>query len=163
MPIVENERGRHRSHRFDASSDPAVLRSAVEVKARRIAHEWVEVELSPALVGHAFPTGDLFRRLAVEAEVLDDDGDVAGMDVKFLGRRFADERESGAHPTRRMIADDRVGARGEQPVLVHLDLGPRATGRRVTWRVMYERVELPDPEGEDMIAERIEISAGVLP
>jgi hypothetical protein len=163
MPMVEDASGRHRSHRFAASSDSAMLRRAVDVQARRIDPTTIEVVLAPALVGHAFPTGDLFRRLAVEAEVVDEDGDMVAGDVQWLGRRFADERKSGTHALRRMIADERVGARGEQPVLVHLELGLGAAGRRVTWRVMYERVELPDPEGEDVIAERIEVTAGVLP
>jgi hypothetical protein len=65
---------RHRSHAFVASRDPAFVRQAVRVQAVRDDATTILLTLSPGNVGHAFPTGDLFRRLVVVAEVPGDDG-----------------------------------------------------------------------------------------
>src|SRR5690606_8289471 len=58
-------RGRERrDHRFVASRDPAVLARAATIRATRSAAA-VTIHLEPRDVGHALPTGDIFRRLRV--------------------------------------------------------------------------------------------------
>lgn len=70
MPIVTDETGKpHRSHRFDGSSQAMLSRALrVSVEAKRVG---ADVELTftlTARAGHAVPTGDLFRRLEIEAK-----------------------------------------------------------------------------------------------
>jgi hypothetical protein len=55
----------HRSHAFRVFEDPALLASAVRIKAqarRRGAAIFATIDLSAGDLGHAFPTGDMFRR-----------------------------------------------------------------------------------------------------
>jgi hypothetical protein len=60
----------HRSHRFSASRDEGWMRSVITVRAARPRGDRVELtlDLREDLVGHAFPTGDLMRRLSVQVE-----------------------------------------------------------------------------------------------
>ncbi|MBL9105550.1 MAG: hypothetical protein JNL82_31730 [Myxococcales bacterium] len=133
-PVGADER--HRSHAFAASREPAVLRRAVRVQAAR-GPTAIALALTPGAVGHAFPTGDLFRRLVVVAEVVGDDGRPVAAATRFLARHFT--------LSRRETADDRVGA----PALagaalpVAFDFGSPAVGRAIRWRVVYERVAFP--------------------
>jgi hypothetical protein len=60
-----------RTHRFDASRSPEFLRNAVAVVDAQATKNEVIVTLAPRRVGHAFPTGDMFRRLVVTAEDVD--------------------------------------------------------------------------------------------
>lgn len=120
------KQGGHADHRFAASRDDAFVKSAVTIRARRIAPDRVEVVLTPALVGHAFPTGDLFRRVRVSA----------GRSERFLARHYASRQEIPGVVVRSEIGDDRVQS-GERVV----ELGVPAEKTRV--RVIYERAEGP--------------------
>ncbi len=56
---------RHRSHAFPGGNDLTLLRSAVRVEVRARHADGgtvVEARLLPGEIGHAYPTGDLFRR-----------------------------------------------------------------------------------------------------
>lgn len=59
-------RGDHVDHRFPGLGDPALMRRAVttRVRVRSAARGGlrVDVELRPGEIGHAFPTGDMFRQ-----------------------------------------------------------------------------------------------------
>lgn len=135
MPPV-GDVGRHRGHGFAASREPTLLRQALRVQATR-ERTAVHLALTPGVVGHAFPTGDLFRRLAVIAEVVGDDGRPLASATRFLTRHFT--------LSRRETADDRVGAPAlaGAAVPVAFDFGSPAVGRAIRWRVAYERVAFP--------------------
>jgi len=155
MPVVGADR-RHRSHAFPASRDPAFLRQAVRVQASRAATR-VLFTLTPGVVGHAFPTGDLFRRLVMVAEVVGADGRPLMTASRYLTRHFT--------LSRREVADDRVGAPdlagGDQ--LIPFDLGPPAIGREIRWRVAYERVAFPRASNDDAEVEAsIIVATGTL-
>ncbi len=72
MPWKQSANGgrQYRSHAFPGGFDEALVREAVtaEVTAREVA-EGVEVAVTfhPGRIGHAFPTGDLFRRAELKA------------------------------------------------------------------------------------------------
>ena len=131
----------HRSHGFAASHDTARLRSAIGVDATRTAPRVVRVTLTPRGVGHAFPTGDLFRRLAVYATTTDDSGHTRPAASRFLSRHFEAKPGPTGELQRSETGDDRVGRNGPGPTLVDLELDARAAGRAVSWRVAYERVQ----------------------
>lgn len=147
----------HRSHRFAASRSPEVIRRAASVRATRLSPTMIRVALTAADVGHAFPTGDLFRRLTVVAEA-----DGAPRVERRLMRRFGVIRH-GFAGSRTQIGDDRVGVGGAERA-VDLDLGPAAAGLPVRYRVDYERVEHPiSKDGEEALVEgAITVAEGIL-
>ena len=107
-----------------------MLKSALEVSARRDGEKLV-LALTPTHVGHAVPTGDLFRRLLVVARA-------GGVRKEVpLGRRFRFERHGDAR-VQREIADDRVHS--ARTVEIALPPGP------ATWSVNWQRVGGADGE-----------------
>lgn len=142
-----DRRGRP-SHGFVASRDAEVVRSAVEIAAERLDARRVRVTLTPRISGHAFPTGDLFRRVEVSAEAVGVDHMIVAADRRYLARHFA---LRDGHVGRQLVRDDRVFF---EPVTIELALGDEAVGRRVAWRVAYQRVA--HPVGEDTDAAEID-------
>lgn len=130
--------GDHRSHRFSGGHDETLLRRALRVTAARSGAQ-VRLILTPVSVGHALPTGDLFRRLAVEVFCADSAGRVAWRTQRYLARHFAvEEQIPGAHVvvTR---ADDRVTGPTELLFTPPADRCSEAPQFRIT----YERVLVP--------------------
>jgi hypothetical protein len=154
------------SHAFASSRDPAAARAALRVDASRPSPRVARITLAPARVGHAFPTGDLFRRLEVRAEVVGPDHAVLASARRFLARHFAEVPGPLAAHARAAIADDRPGAPAleGQPVVVDLDLGPEAEGRPIDFAVIYQRVAaLRDGrEDEAEIESEVDLSSGTL-
>jgi hypothetical protein len=146
----------HRSHSFAASRDPDMLRSAIEVSAERADRETIEVTLTAARVGHAFPTGDLLRRIEVGAEV---EGKTAR---RYLARHFGRQRQRSGIVLRGEMIDDRVPADGT-PRRVRLRL-PDSGGEDVRWWVRYQRVahQRSFDERDAAIDGEVELAAGVL-
>jgi hypothetical protein len=141
MPLVEGAR----SHTFAAVRDPAWLRANLVATATH-AEGTLRVTLAQPRPGHAFPTGDLFRRLEVGCE-LRDAGRVVARQVRYLARHFRIERDK---PLRQLHGDDRVTHR---PRTVDLPL-PSARGTAVWW-VTYQRVATAG-RGDDPSAAEIE-------
>ena len=150
---------RHRSHVFTGARDAALVKRAVRVTAERRGTA-ARIRIEAAGVGHAFPTGDLFRRLEVSAEVIGGDQQVDAETTRHLARHFGVEKGT---PIRALQSDDRVSAGA--PASVDLELGPGATGRAIVWRVAYQRVEHPITAGEEgaaVVEGEVEIVAGRL-
>ena len=136
----------HASHRFAASRDVDFLRPAADIRASRSGNE-VLISLSPRDVGHALPTGDIFRRLRVEVIV---PGDAATQRLAFLDR----STKSGGPDNRPFVA----GAPAEVRMAI------AAPGRPIAWSVTYERVEHPtSPDGSNAAIDgSIELASGTL-
>ena len=163
MPKVTAASGRaHRSHVFAGSRDAALLRSAVRVTATRSDDGTVEIRIAPSGVGHAFPTGDLFRRLAVHAEAVGAEAHVVAEETRYLARRFGKARGTDGHPIKVLVADTRVPSSGE--AVVRLPLGAAAKGLPIAFRVAYQRVEHPIDDASDaaVVEGEVEIAAGIL-
>jgi len=140
--------GTHRSHAFAEARDPARLRAALVVRAERTGASRVTLTLTSERVGHAYPTGDLFRRLVVEADALGPDFSVVASTRQNLARHFIDVPSALERNGERVVAgDDRVlpGVASR----IELELGPGARGLPVAWRVRYERVLHLNPRHED--------------
>jgi Cytochrome c554 and c-prime len=163
MPTVQGASGKHKSHLFESWRDLALLRGAVHVTAQRTSTSRVHVALSPARVGHAMPTGDLFRRLRVTAEVIGDDWAVLAEASQSLHRRFEMQKLAAGGTVRHMVDDDRVGSR-TGPIDLELELGAGAAGHPIAWRVEYQRVEHPvgDDDGDAVVADSVVIAEGTL-
>lgn len=135
MPEVGDGADRHRDHRF-ASSDER-LRAALVVTASRPRPDRVVLELEPVGVGHAFPTGDLFRRLELKIETLDSTGRTTAVQRRYLERHFAPRRRG--EPYRRvqpLERDDRLAG----PATFAFDL-PGTSPADIRWSVTYQRVD----------------------
>lgn len=132
----------HHDHRFDVSRNEALLRSALRVTSHRTP-EGVEVLLATQDVGHAMPTGDLFRRLVIALRAEGIGGTALGEEEVVLGRRF--DRRSGVPvevEDTRVVGERRVRVDGEW----------LATAAKIDVEVRYERVaqtsEVIDVRGE---------------
>ena len=154
MPV---RAGGKREHGFAVASDPAMLRRALVARAAR-RDERAMLDLAPGEVGHAVPTGDLFRRLLVVAEVLGDDQRIVVHVERALSRHFRFEIAASGARVQRELSDDRV----QGPQRVELDLGERARGREIAWRVEWQRVESIREEHAE-IADTVILAEGRLP
>jgi hypothetical protein len=149
-----------RDHSLASTRDPDALRRALAVTATRDGNDLI-VTLEPRDIGHAYPTGDLFRRLALHAE-LHQGGERIAATTRHLARHFvARRRENGtldpafAWPE----PDDRL--RG--PTTLRLTLDPNARGE-LRWWIDLERVDARDehhPE-RSTIASTVRIADGSL-
>lgn len=141
MPIDAG--GKH-DHWFKGVRDPAFLRASLTVSAEALDKPGVRLTLTQALPGHAFPTGDLFRRLEVGVALLDARGRVVVQEVRHLARHLViAPRQSG----RKLVADDRIFAEPSTIDLivtppepaVPLPVGQSPAPLTLSWWVVYQR------------------------
>lgn len=142
----------HRSHRFLGGHDAETVRGALVVQAKREAGEAV-LTLIPRKVGHALPTGDLFRRLVVEVVEIGAPG--TAPQARYLMRRFSTQQQLGM--VRVTTEDTRLV--GPTELRFPLNTGP------ARFRVRYQRVAFPRDHrgGPAEIDGEIEILAGQIP
>ena len=161
MPSVGDGPARHRSHAFPGGHDEHFVKSGLQVRAERSADGRVRLVLTTSGVGHAFPTGDLFRRLEVSAEAVGGDFQVVSSTRRYLTRHWTEERKLST-VVRHVSRDDRAS---EAPLAVDLELAGPVAPLSVTWRVAYQRVEHPRSESErdSVLDGEIEIASGTLP
>lgn len=136
MP-VDTKGKSHKSHRFPGGYDESLVKSALEIRVSREKHGPIHVALTPKNITHAMPTGDLFRRLAIEA--IPDDSSQKPTTI-YLARHFRRGREMQEAGDDRVFQDER---------LVDLNLPPGPA----TVRVRYERVghhRSPDEHDADV-------------
>lgn len=159
MPVVEGRR----SHAFAQVRDPGWLRKNLRAAAERVDEHGVRVTLLQPAPGHAFPSGDLFRRIEVGCELRGADGKVVSRDVRHLARHF--EVVPGK-PGRRLVRDDRVFS---GPAVVELDVTPPGPALRsgvISWWVSYQRVATvgagTDP-ADAKIESEVKLHSGELP
>lgn len=146
MPTVDGPDGSHHSHGFRVVSDPSMLRSAVLADADRSAGG-ITITLEPGAVGHAFPTGDLFRRLVVRARA---QGDTEWSE-RFLGRHFTKGLRHGK-VVRIQSGDDRIGI-DRDPRLVQFQIDDATAA--LEWEVAYQRVQHV-PRGREHLAKVVD-------
>jgi hypothetical protein len=163
MPLVVDKLGAkpHRSHVFDASRNEAMVRRAVSIAAVRTSPTTARITIEPNWAGHAFPTGDLFRRIEVHLDAVGAEFQAVASVTRYLMRHFAEKRH-GAGIIRYVNADDRpLGS----PIVIDFDLGPQAAALPIAFRIAYQRVEHPRSEKpEDSVVEgEIILSEGLLP
>ena len=137
-------RAGHRTHSFSSGHDAALLRKSLKVEVERAGPATVRLLLTPQKIGHAFPTGDLFRSLKLSVAVLNSQTSSPGEQVvRSLSRHFSLVEQVSGHAVRVTHRDDRL--RG--PTAILLSLSDRAVGRPLRYRVSYERVLFPSPGG----------------
>lgn len=124
MPTTPGARP-HKDHRFPGGYDLSLWQKALDIRAERISATQIRVTLEKRDVTHAVPTGDLFRRIAIQ--VIPDEQSNNPPVVAYLARHFT--RGSGMRET----SDNRVF---DATHSVTLDV-PTCD---VVVRVQYERV-----------------------
>jgi hypothetical protein len=161
MPL---DSGRRKpTHDFSVLSKPEFIRSGVQVSAARWTANSIELTLRPGNIGHAFPTGDLFRRLELRACV-----DQAGREVcarpAHLGREY--RVQATPQGTLRIpIADTRVAAPGTAPPsTVRLPFDLDISKLPVRWSVVYQRADdtMAKVFGLDQKTDEITVASGLL-
>ncbi len=162
--MPKNSSGR-RSHAFASTRDPQSHQRAVIASAERTSASSLRVRLRTSGVGHAYPTGDLFRRVAVTAEVLGPDYQQVASAQAFLGRRFATGRDREDRPIRVEVSDNRVGMEPGKERVVELDLGKVAVGKPITFRVTLDRVLHANDheEATAVVPDRVVLASGEVP
>lgn len=135
----------HAGHRLGASRDPRLLARSVVVAPTRLDEERVAFALTAQGVGHAFPTGDLFRRLVLR--VRSARGSVT---EEPFGRSF--RAQDGV---RHEIRDRRLAPR--QSVVLAARPG-------ATWQLVYQRVTSVDqtPPFDSHVESETELARGEL-
>ena len=153
MPLVNGRR----SHAFAEVRSPGWLKDHLQTKAE-IRDGHARITLAQTTPGHAFPTGDLFRRLEVGYELRDATGKVTQREVRHLGRRF--EHVPG-ESARRLLEDNRVF---DDPKIIDLPInGPAGS---LEWWVTYQRVAQIGSgvdEANATIESEVRLSGGMLP
>jgi hypothetical protein len=159
MPLVSGRR----SHAFEEIRDPVWLRKNLQVNASLHDGNGVRVTLTQPDPGHAFPTGDLHRRLEVGCEILDENGTVVQREVRHLARHFV---LPPGQPRRVLLRDDRVFY---EPKVVDMTLSPAPPGggpTTVHWWVSLQRVAnvgMGENPADATIESAVPLHAGVLP
>jgi nitrate/TMAO reductase-like tetraheme cytochrome c subunit len=154
--------GGRRSHAFLASRDRAWMASVVTITAARPAADRVEItlDLDRSAVGHALPTGDLFRQIAVEA--LSTRRVLRPPTARATLARHWHMRGEGGQLGRTLDRDDRLGV-DEGPRVITLQLDPADHNLPIRWRVRYERVEsFVGVKGEAVIVGGVNLGDGTL-
>jgi hypothetical protein len=147
-----------RSHAFPGAYDPEMLRRSLEIEARREADALV-LALRPGIVGHAVPTGDLFRRLEIRIFILDANGHERLLDRRWLGRRIAPRVGADGLVVYEELVDDRVGPSGQT---LRFELDPADRDRTLRWRIVHQRVAHPEGDGQHAVIEgEIEFASGI--
>jgi hypothetical protein len=153
-----------RGHGFSASKDPALLRSALAASAARKTERSIAVTLRATGAGHAFPTGDMFRRLEVRAFAQgDDDKPMKSAPPVILERVFRAAPMAGGGVDRVEVRDDRVPASGAPRDVVVLFPEP-IEGQKVAWEVVYRRMgpAMAAAFGVDMKSDEVVVARGIL-
>ena len=166
MPSVGSGASQHKSHAFPGGHEPGFVKGALRVRAARTAANRVTLVLQTERVGHAFPTGDLFRRLEVSAEAIGQDYQSVSLARRYLSRHWS-EKQQLTRVVRQVKRDDRV-TQTAADVELELPLGGDGSALAslpIAWRVAYQRVEHPRSEAdEDSVLDgEIEIASGTLP
>jgi hypothetical protein len=149
--MPRSERGRA-SHRFTASRDATLLSAALDVRASRDDDGRALFVLASRGVGHAFPTGDLFRRLVLRVKT------PRGVIEHPFGRTFRASRDASGAIVRFESSDARLSP--SQRVALPI---PGAPGD-LAWEIAYQRVTgvAQSPPGGTDVEDEIILARGTL-
>ncbi len=143
MPLrTDGEGRRYRSHEMRARRNPELMRQALDVDVqavRRGAEVIVRLTLRPGVVGHAVPTGDMFRALEIDVFPV---GQPRRRQRRELTRHFGPRlafRDGEPSILVRQRRDERVGgSAGEPEALVF-----RLRTRRSKVRYVIRHLAMP--------------------
>jgi len=133
MPVRDG----HKDHRFVAGHAPTeMIASAVHVSLARASSTSMRFTVRVD-AGHAFPTGDMFRRARLQVFAEDAKGAIVGDAERIFGRTWGSETTGPHAGHRKETSDTRI--RGTWNETIAFDAKP-GTITRVRWSLVYERV-----------------------
>jgi len=153
-----NDDGLGRNHGLAISRNVDLLRNSLIAEVSWVDADRVVFALEPNGVGHRFPTGDLFRRLELRVELLDEGGEVIGTERRYLARQF--EAVQDGHGRIGEARDDRLSG----PAQIGVALAGGRDAAELRWSVRYQRVDSRDharPERSKLAGE-VELASGTL-
>jgi hypothetical protein len=171
MPLVGEGATRHRRHDFRVMGDVSLLKEAIVATANRRDDTTLELTVASGRVGHAFPTGDMFRRLEARATAIDDAGNVVGTAKPIeLARVFRDvprdpDSKTDLSHQRVEVADTRLGPPGTKNAQRTVRLTVReAKGARLRWEIAYQRMMHPLAEsfGVNQLEDETIVASGIV-
>ena len=125
----------HRSHAFRVQGDRAMLARAVTLKRAELRNGEVRLEIAPGTIGHAFPTGDLYRQVEIRAVPIGPEGrELTAASREVLKRSFGPERFGQSSVARVETADSRLT--GPRSIVLPV---PPAT-RRARWQIVWQKL-----------------------
>ncbi len=131
------ESGGHKDHRFLSGHAPERIGRALRVNlSRSTKTSSVHVAIQ-ADTGHAFPTGDMFRRARLVVFAEGANGQIVANAERIFGRTWGGVRGGEHAGARTQRSDTRI--RGSWQEDVELE-APSAPITRVRWSLVYERV-----------------------
>jgi hypothetical protein len=125
----------HRSHAFRVQGDRSMLAKAVNVKGAELRKGEVRLDIAPGTIGHAFPTGDLYRQVEIRAVPIDAAGrELTAASSEILKRTFGPERAGQSSIERVQTADSRLTG----PRTIVLPVPPDT--RRARWQIIWQKL-----------------------
>ncbi len=144
-PVVRASGKAGRSHRFLGATAELVPHAvAVSVRAAATGSKTVAtVTVSAPGAGHAFPTGDIFRRVRLRLWCEDKPAEVSERVLARSFRPYAGrDPQHGTFTSLQPLADTRVPPGGERQFSV-----PLPNCATVQWSLDYDKMPVPDAKG----------------
>jgi hypothetical protein len=126
----------HKDHRFVSGHAPAQIARAVHVDVAREKGTALRVVIRVD-AGHAFPTGDMFRRARLVVFAEGARGEIVADAERTFGRTWGGVARGEHAGAREQQSDTRI--RGTWSEVIDLE-APSAPIVRVRWTLIYERV-----------------------
>jgi hypothetical protein len=136
MPIVPSQKGApHRKHDFRVMGNRDFMARAVVIDKAEIKDDALHLDLALGTIGHAFPTGDLHRRVDVRAMAVDGRGKTVGKGSSQVLRRVFGPAFEGPNKT---VPIEREDGRLTGPKHIILPL-PKGT-TRARYEIVWQRL-----------------------
>lgn len=136
MPLVPSQKGApHRKHDFRVMGDREFMARAVVINKAEIKDDALQLDLNLGTIGHAFPTGDLYRRAEVRVTAVDARGKTIGTPkVQILRRLFGPAFEG----PNKVVPIEREDGRLTGPK--HLSFPLAKDTLRVRYEIVWQRL-----------------------
>lgn len=136
MPLVPSHQGPpHRQHDFRVIGNRDFMARAIVVKEAKIENDTLQLDLALGTIGHAFPTGDLYRRVEIRTTAVDKQGKPFGQTSSHLLQRSFGPPLEGPNKS---VPIEREDGRLNGPKLVVLPL-PKGTSE-ARYEIVWQRM-----------------------
>jgi len=160
MPVVPSQKGPpHRKHDFRVIGNREFMSRAVVIDKATIKDDALHLDLSLGTIGHAFPTGDLYRRVDVRAMAVDGRGKTLGKTSSQILRRTFGPAFAGPNKT---VPIEREDGRLTGPKHLVLPL-PKGTSR-ARYEIVWQRLppEMAKNFGMNMSDHEMVVHEGIV-
>jgi hypothetical protein len=160
MPLVASQAGPpHRKHDFRVMGDNEFMSRAIVVDKAEIKDDSLHLDLLLGTIGHAFPTGDLYRRVDVRATAVDGSDKPIGNGSSYILRRTFGPAFEGPN---KAVPIEREDGRLLGPKHIVLPL-PKGT-KRAKYEIVWQRLppEMANKFGMKMNEHEMVVRKGIV-